>query len=146
MVLVTSDSLPRACTATLATCLLAAFASAEPTPETPPKRVIVRNIGLHIGGGPNDAATKAPFKKAIEAAFDEFARCHERAETDNGTFGVDLLVSAQGGKAEVSAPRTSMRGDAFRQCVVAAFGAVEFGAPKRGATRLSYSLAFSVGE
>jgi hypothetical protein len=106
--------------------------------------VVVKNIGLHIGGGPNDAATKAPFKKAIERVFNAFVACHEKAETEQGTFGVDLLVPAKGGKAEVSAPRTGMRGEAFVECVVGVFASVDFTPPKRGATRLSYSLRFSV--
>ncbi len=73
-------------------------------------------------------------------------RCHEKSETESGTFGVDLLVPAAGGKAEVSEPRTAMRGEAFRECIVTAFEAVEFAPPKRGATRFSYSLSFSVDD
>ena len=58
--------------------------SAEPLPE-----VIVKNIGLHIGGGPNDEASKAPFVRAIEARFDELRACYRKIGEPGkgGVFG-----------------------------------------------------------
>src|SRR5688572_17608544 len=47
-------------------------------PDTPPDparslpEVTVRNVGLHIGGGSNDAASKEPFQRAIAARFEAF--------------------------------------------------------------------------
>jgi hypothetical protein len=106
--------------------------------------VRVKNIGLHIGGGPNDAATKAPFLRQIESHFDAFRRCYGLVESPpvHGTFGIDLLVAKEGGAAVTSNPRTSMKGPAFRDCVVSAFAAISFEPPKRGATKLSYALSF----
>jgi hypothetical protein len=125
---------------------LCAAASAAAAPSVEPKvpSVRVRNIGLHIGGGPNDAVTKGPFLRQLAAQFDAFKLCYGQVETPaaHGTFGVDLLVPKDGGHAELSNPRTSMKGDAFRDCVVEAFKAVAFERPKRGATKLSYALAF----
>jgi len=118
----------------------AAFASSgEGLPH-----VRVKNIGLHIGGGPNDAATKAPFLRQIESQFDAFRRCYGLLESPSahGTFGIDLLVLKEGGTAVTSNPRTSMKGAAFRDCVVNAFAAISFDPPRRGATKLSYALSF----
>jgi hypothetical protein len=115
-----------------------------PAPTEPSAKVRVRSIGLHIGGGPNDAATKAPFQKAIAAALTKFAQCHAHAETKAGTFGVDLLVLAEGGPPKVSDVRTGMKGDAFVACVVSVFENIAFEKPRRGATRLSTSLGFDV--
>src|SRR5581483_4253405 len=70
-------------------------------------RVRVKNIGLHIGGGPNDAATKAPFLRQVESHFDAFRRCYGLVESPSarGTFGIDLLISKEGGAAVTSNPR-----------------------------------------
>ena len=40
--------------------------------------VAVENVGLHIGGGPNDDASKAPFRNAIAARFADFRRCYTK--------------------------------------------------------------------
>jgi hypothetical protein len=133
-------------TAALASLLAAgaAYAGDEKpvAPEASP--VTVHNIGLHIGGGPNDAATKAPFLRQIAAQFEAFRGCYAAAEAPppHGTFGIDLLVPKEGGHAEASNPRTNLKGDAFQRCVIGAFEAVTFDPPKRGATKLSYALAF----
>jgi hypothetical protein len=101
-------------------------------------------VGLHIGGGPNDAETKAPFLRAVAARFPAFMDCYRQNEDagKGGTFGIDLHVARQGGKPEVSQPRTGMRGADFRGCVVKAFESVEFEKPKKGPTTLSYSLRY----
>jgi hypothetical protein len=117
-------------------------AAASPDQALP--AVTVKNIGLHIGGGPNDAATKAPFLRQLAARFDSFKRCYQVIEVpeQKGTFGVDLLVPKEGGHAEASNPRTNLKGDAFRDCWITVFEDVNFDRPKRGATKLSYALAF----
>jgi hypothetical protein len=110
--------------------------------------VTVRNIGIHIGGGPNDSATKAPIAESVSPHFDELRDCWQKVDDParGGTFGVDLLVPAAGGRAVVSHPRTALRGDAFRDCVVAALEKIDFAKPRGGrrtvATCVSYSLAF----
>jgi biopolymer transport protein ExbD len=129
----------------------AAPAPAPPTGGTPPgeslPEVAVKNVGLHIGGGPNDDATKEPFRKAIAARFDDFRRCYPKVAKpgQGGTFGVDLKIGARGGKPEVRQPRTGMGGQAFRDCVLGVFSEVEFQRPPHGATVISYSIRFTVG-
>jgi hypothetical protein len=126
----------------LSTTPASAAPGAPPAEELPPVRV--RNIGLHIGGGPNDAATKGPFLRQLAAEFDSFRRCYSTVETPGarGTFGIDLLVPKEGGHAAASNPRTNLKGAAFHDCMVTAFESVSFERPKHGATKLSYALAF----
>lgn len=116
------------------------------TPEPSPKAVsvVVDTYGLHIGGGPNDTATKAPFVHSVEPHFPALAACFAKADdtTKGGDFGVDLLVAREGGKAKVTQPRTAIPGEAFRACVVDVFSAVEFERPKYGATMASYAVRF----
>jgi len=112
--------------------------------QAPPKGVTVKSIGMHIGGGPNDAAAKAPFTKTIEGGFPDFVACasHLPPAGRKGTFGVDLLVKKDGGNPDVSSPRTGLPGEPFKACVVQVFERLVFEKPKRGATKLSYSLRF----
>jgi hypothetical protein len=107
--------------------------------------VKVVNIGMHIGGGPNDAATKAPIGGSVAPHFPELARCFARVDDPKkgGDFGIDLKVPAAGGKAEASHPRTTLRGEGFSPCVLAVFSAIDFQKPKGGATVVSYSLRFT---
>ncbi len=124
----------------------AAVASSPPGEPLPEVRV--RNVGLHVGGGPNDAATKAPFQAAIAARFDDFRRCYALVATPGkgGVFGVDLRIPREGGRATVQGSRTAMGGEPFRDCIVAAFTEVQFAPPSTGTTVISYSLEFSVGD
>lgn len=125
-----------------------------PTPEPPPAgveslpEVKVDNVGLHIGGGPNDDASKAPFLKAIEKKFDAFRACYAKVDdpAKGGTFGVDLHIARDGGRAQVKQPRTGMKGTGFRDCVVKVFEEVEFEKPKKGLTVISYSLKYSLAK
>jgi hypothetical protein len=108
--------------------------------------VVVENVGFHIGGGPNDDATKEPFKRAIEPHFAELLRCYRQVSEPEkgGTFWVDLFVDREGGAPEVRQPRTGMGGAEFRDCVVDVFRSVEFERPKLGPTVFSYSIRFTV--
>jgi hypothetical protein len=108
----------------------------------------VENIGLHVGGGPNDADTKAPFQHAVAARFPAFLECYRKNEdpAKGGRFGIDLHIARAGGHPSVEQPRTAMRGAEFRACVSRVFESVEFEKPKRGPTTISYSLHFTVGE
>ncbi len=123
----------------------AAPGDAPPAPTALPE-VKVENIGLHIGGGPNDDASKLPFKQAIEPHFDAFRKCYALVDepAKGGTFGVDLRVARDGGKPEVKQPRTGMKGKGFRECMVDAFREVEFERPHKPVV-FSYSLRFTVG-
>jgi hypothetical protein len=100
---------------------------------------------MHIGGGPNDAVHKAPIADSVAPHFDEIRTCWAKGEapTRGGDFGVDLLIPAEGGRATVSHPRTSIHPDAFRDCVVAVFEAIDFQRPKKGLTMVSYALRFT---
>ena len=115
-------------------------ASAPPLPS-----VKIANIGMHIGGGPNDAATKDPIAKSVEPHFDEFRRCFALVDDPKhgGDFGVDILIEPDGGKAKVTGPRTRMKGNGFEDCVVKVFAGIEFLKPRFGKTMVSYSLQFT---
>ncbi len=108
----------------------------------------VENIGLHVGGGPNDAETKAPFLRAIAERFPQFMDCYRKTDEParGGRFGVDLHISRAGGHPHLEQPRTSMLGQEFRACVSAAFESVQFAKPKGGPTTISYSLHFTIGD
>ncbi len=96
----------------------------------------VTNIGMHIGGGPNDDVTKDPIRKSVAPHFDEFRRCFGRADdlAKAGDFGVDLRIDRAGGK-----------GKDFKECVVHTFEAIDFLKPRGGTTTVSYSLRFTPG-
>jgi hypothetical protein len=118
-------------------------------PVGPPlPEVKVEAVGLHIGGGPNDDATRAPFKSAISPHHGALLACYRKVEKPGatGTFGVDLFIPRSGGHPDVRQPRTAIRGEEFRDCVVEVFRNVEFEKPKRGPTIISYSVKFSVSE
>ena len=117
-------------------------------PLRPLPELKVENIGLHIGGGPNDAETKAPFLSAIAARFPSFMDCYRMSEdpAQGGRFGVDLHIGRAGGRPRLEQPRTSLRGPEFRACLSNVFGSVDFQKPKLGPTTISYSLRFTVLE
>ncbi len=116
-------------------------------PMRPLPELKVENIGLHVGGGPNDSETKAPFARAIAERFPEFMNCYRKADepAKGGRFGIDLHIARAGGHARLEQPRTAMHGQGFRECVVATFESVEFAKPARGPTTISYSLHFMLG-
>jgi hypothetical protein len=124
----------------------AAAGASEPSPTADPvPGVGVANIGMHIGGGPNDDETKDPIRRSVAPHFDDFRRCFSHAEEQDkgGTFGVDLRIQSVGGAAKVSHPRTSLKGKAFKECVVQTFEKIDFRKPRGGTTTVSYSLRFT---
>jgi hypothetical protein len=123
----------------------AAASGAPSAGQEPPASLKVANIGLHIGGGPNDAPTKEPIKRSVEPHFDALRRCFMLVEDPRkgGDFGVDLLIPKDGGRAEVSHPRTALKGEGFQACVVKTFEGVDFKRPKTGKTMVSYSIRYS---
>jgi hypothetical protein len=126
----------------------AADAGAEAAVSGPSlPELIVESIGLHVGGGSNDKDEKLPFERAVARQFPALRRCYLQVEQPgaSGTFGVDLFIAAAGGHPEVRDARTAMRGTAFRDCVRAAFGAVEF-EPLKKPTVISYSVRFRFAE
>jgi hypothetical protein len=117
-------------------------------PVRPLPELKVENIGLHVGGGPNDPDTKAPFQHAIAQRFPAFLECYRKNEdpAKGGRFGIDLHIARAGGHPRIEQPRTAMHGPEFRACVSAVFESVEFEKPQHGPTTISYSLHFTVGE
>lgn len=130
-----------------------AFSTATgPSPPAPPgaeslPAVSVRNVGLHVGGGANDNASKAMFLRSVEQRFPELLRCYRLVAEpgQSGTFGVDLHIGAEGGAPQVEQPRTGLGGDEFRACMLAAFASVSFEPPKKPVV-VSYSVRFSVAD
>jgi hypothetical protein len=116
----------------------------EPPPEPLPT-VKIKNIGMHIGGGPNDQVSKQPIADSVKPHFDAMRVCWKLVENPSrpGDFGVDLLIARQGGKARVSNPRTSIKGEGFQACVVGVFEKIEFLKPNTGTTMVSYSVRFT---
>lgn len=100
---------------------------------------------MHVGGGKNDAAEKAPIKTAVAPHMDAFKACFARVDdpAKGGDFGVDLKIPRDGGNPEVSHPRTSLKGEGFKECVLTTFQGVTFDKPKGGAMTVSYSLRFT---
>lgn len=126
-------------------------ASPEPAPaplvgadsdaEVP--NVEVKQLGLHIGGGPNNEEAHAVYANPIQRRFGELQRCYALATPTrkNASFGVDLLISNRGGTAKIKDYRTSLGGKEFHLCVLGVFGTVEFPA-RDNATMVSYSVLF----
>jgi hypothetical protein len=108
----------------------------------------LRTVGMHVGGGPNDAPTRAFFRQPLEDRFDDFRRCYPLVEEPGkgGTFGADLLIGKQGGKPQVEQPRSTFGGPRFRACMLEAFAKARFPKPPTGSTKISYSLRFSLGD
>ena len=106
----------------------------------------VRTVGIHIGGGPNDDQTKAFFRKRVEERFDDLRRCYPLVTEPGkgGTFGADLAIGREGGQPNVKQPRTA-QGAAIQECMVGAFGRINFPKPPRGPTVISYSVRFAIG-
>lgn len=115
-----------------------------PTRSLPELRV--ENIGLHIGGGPNDPETKAPFLNAVAQRFPSFMDCYRKNEdpAHGGSFGIDLHIGRSGGRARLEQPRTTLRGAGFRACVSDVFESVDFQRPKHGPSTISYALRFTL--
>jgi hypothetical protein len=116
-------------------------AAASP-PDAPPNVRLV-TIGMHVGGGPYDEVTKEPIKRSVEPHFADLRRCWKHVpHPRQADVGVDLVIEANGGRAKVSNPRTTIEGEGFLPCIVAFYEGVEFQKPKNGRTVVSYSVRF----
>jgi hypothetical protein len=120
----------------------------EPTPDKALPELRVEPLGMHVGGGKNDAEEKAPFHRALEQRFPAFMDCYRLADDPwaGGSFGIDLKIPRAGGAPTAEQPRTRIRGAGFQECMVAAFGKVQFEKPKAGPTVISYSIRFALGK
>lgn len=134
-----------------ATTVVVPVASAAPSAavaasaEVPAPSVEVKNIGMHIGGGPNDNETKAPIKRSVEPHFPALAACFAEVvdPAKSGDVSIDLYIDKAGGKAEIRKFRSALEGAGFEPCVRKAFEAIDFERPKTGTTVVSYSLRFT---
>ena len=120
----------------------------QPTPDKALPELRVEPLGMHVGGGKNSPEEKAPFHRAIEQRFPAFLDCYRLAEDpwSGGSFGIDIQIARAGGAPTVEQPRTRIRGAGFQECMVAAFGKVQFEKPKAGPTVISYSILFTLGK
>jgi hypothetical protein len=128
----------------------AADGATAPSPAStgaPLPELKVHLSGMHIGGGPNDEASKRPFIHAIEASYENLRACYKKAEDplQGGTFGVDLKVGAKGGTPEIQQVRTALKGETLRECLSSAFKGIQFGPPPKGPTVVSVSVRFTLG-
>ncbi|MFO0616435.1 MAG: hypothetical protein U0414_27835 [Polyangiaceae bacterium] len=132
-------------------------ASAAPEPsirhvasaEEPLPNVEVKFYGLHVGGGKNDKAEHAPIIASVNRHLDDFKRCFAKADDKKkgGTYGIQLLIPGAGGKAEVSLPKSGIKGDEFKACMLETYTNMEFDPPKGHIkTNATYSVIFTVAK
>jgi hypothetical protein len=118
----------------------------RPGPPLPELRV--KSFGLHVGGAAKDTELRREVQRTLERGFPRYLDCYRLIEEpgSEGTFGADLVVAVDGGKAKVQQPRTKLKGEAFRACMIKAFESARFEAPSSGrAVVVSYSVKFSFG-
>jgi len=132
---------------------VAPLPSAAPTvsnerPGPPLPELRVKSFGLHVGGAAKDSELRSEVQRTLERGFHRYLDCYRLIEEpgSEGTFGADLRVAAEGGKAKVEQPRTKLRGEAFRACMIKSFESARFDPPSSGrAIVVSYSVKFSFG-
>jgi hypothetical protein len=91
----------------------------------------VRSIGMHIGGGPNDDANKAPLLASIAPRHEALGRCWEALPNKPKLeFGIDAEVPAKGGRAKITRPRSTVNDATFIACAVGVFTEIEWLPPK----------------
>lgn len=108
-------------------------------------RVELQSAGLHLAGPANKEPARRNLVKLFERNFGAFRRCHSSAppHTENASFGVDLLVPKEGGRAKVRESRTRLSGAAFKTCMERAFEAIRFEPPVTARPEIvSYSVLF----
>jgi hypothetical protein len=121
-------------------------ANERPGPPLPELRV--KSFGLHVGGAAKDSELRGRVQRTLERGFPRYLDCYRLIEEpgSEGTFGADLRVASEGGRAKVEQPRTKLKGEAFRACMIKAFESARFDAPSSGrAVVVSYSVKFSFG-
>jgi hypothetical protein len=107
----------------------------------------VKSFGLHVGGAARDAAVRADYLRVLESGWWRYLDCYRLLDRPGveGTFGADLHVPGNGGKARVAHPRTKLLGTPFRECMERAFASAHFApSPSGRAVVLSYSVKFTL--
>jgi hypothetical protein len=118
---------------------------AEPEKDAPLPDVTVKNVGMHIGGEANTADQKRPLRNAVAKHYDAMKRCYAKAEktTKAVTFGVDMRIKGEGGNPKVSNPRSGLRGEGVKACLVTVFENIDFPRQPKGVARMvSFSVEF----
>ncbi len=121
-------------------------ASAREAPAGGPlPDVEIKNVGMHIGGEDNSNEAKRPIRAEIAKHYDGLRRCYAQA-TDPAkttTFGVDIRIPGAGGAPKVTNPRSGLKGEGVKECMVAVFEGVVFPKQPGGQPRMvSYSVEF----
>lgn len=114
-------------------------------PAADPAQPELLTVGLHVAGPANEERNRRRLVAAFERHFGAFRRCHALAvpHVQNASFGVDLLIPAQGGKATVRQTRTRIAGGEFRSCMHRALQAIHFEPlPTARPEIVSYSVLF----
>lgn len=117
----------------------------EEEPEAPLPDIEVKNVGMHIGGEENTSAQKRPIRAEVAKQYDAMKRCWAMATEppDKATFGVDMRIDGKGGPAKITNPRSGLKGDGVKDCMVQAFEAVVFPRQPGGVDRMvSFSVEF----
>lgn len=120
--------------------------SGEPDKDTPIPDVVVKNVGMHIGGEANTAEQKRPIRAAVALHYDAMKRCYAKADTPPTkavTFGVDMRIKGEGGTPKITNPRSGLKGGGAKECLVSVFEAIEFPKQPKGQARMvSFSIEF----
>ncbi len=121
-------------------------AADEAPKEAPLPEVDVKNVGMHIGGEANTAEQKRPIRAAVAKHYDEMRRCYAKVSEPpkkGATFGVDMRIKGEGGNPKVTNPRSGLRGDGVKECLVSVFESVDFPKQPKGVARMvSFSIEF----
>jgi hypothetical protein len=120
-------------------------APAEPEKEAPLPDVVVKNVGMHIGGEKNTAAQKRPIRAEVSKHYDDMKRCYAKASDPpkTATFGVDMRIEGEGGNPKITNPRSGLKGEGVKECLVSVFESITFPRQPRGVARMvSYSIEF----
>lgn len=107
--------------------------------------VVVKTVGLHVGGGARTEASRQRLVRHFEEYFPQLAECHQYAgdREKNASFGIDVYVPVSGGSPKLGQVRSRLRGKQFRRCMLRKFRAMKFPPPESGRrTAISYSLLF----
>jgi hypothetical protein len=107
--------------------------------------VELATVGLHVAGPLSAEPERRRLVRTLERNFAAFRRCHELAKPheQNLSYGVDLLIPKQGGKAQLRQTRTRLSGEGFQACMQRAFRAIRFDAPSTARPEIvSYSVLF----
>ena len=107
--------------------------------------VEIHNVGMHIGGEDNTAEQKRPIRAEVAKHYDDMRRCYAKAvePARKATFGVDMRIVGAGGPAKISNPRSGLKGEGVKECLVQVFEGIEFPRQPRGVDRMvSFSIEF----